>query len=385
MAASSPALGPRRLVYVSSSVLPSTEANAVHVALMCQAFAGLGCEVSLRAARGGPGEVAAHYGLRQRFDIRFEGALSHKAWLLGRRARAALGTRNGEGPLYFGRRLISLSKLAHWGYPTGLELHHPPRTPRQVEALATFAVASGFRGLVVISEQLRTEILRRLPTLNPRDILVAHDGVDARRIQPPLLRREPRPCRAVYCGSLHPGKGMETLLPAAARLPQVHFDVIGGDERQIEALRQDSPSNLRFLGWMPHDRTQQLLRDYDIALAPYGVSVRGARTPVHESLAAWMSPLKLFEYMAAGLPIVTSDLPVLRELLRHDDTALLVTPDGVPEYADAIGRLAADADLRERLARRAQEDLRHHTWENRAARILAFLGRDQPGSQPAAR
>jgi glycosyltransferase involved in cell wall biosynthesis len=373
---------PRRLVYVSSSVLPSAEANAVHVALMCQAFAAKDCDVTLRAARGHRGDVAAHYGLQRRFAIRFEGRLSHKAWMLSRRLAAG---RSGDAPFYFGRRLIALSRLAHWGYPTALELHHPPRTPRQERALETFVAARGFRGLVVISERLRAEILRRLPRLDPRAVLVAPDGVDARRIQAPVVRRPAQDCRAVYCGSLHPGKGMETLLPAAALLGQLRFDVIGGDPQQIRALRERSPPNVHFLGWMPHEQTQQRLRDYDIALAPYSATVRGARTPAHESLASWMSPLKLFEYMAAGLPIVTSDLPVLRELLRDDDSALLVAPDDVQGYAAAIERLARDADLRERLARRAQETLRHHTWDNRAARILAFLADQCGGSQPALR
>lgn len=361
---------PPNLVYVSASTLPSAEANAVHVAQMCDAFAGLGCAVTLRARRGEGGDVAAEYDLRHRFPIRFETAATHKLWLLGRRAvrwRAA-----DSGTRYYGRRLLSLARLALWGYPTGVELHHPPRTPRQSAALAALVASPGFLGLVAISERLRAELLLRLPQLDSARILVAHDGVRADRIREPK-QTAGEPLRAVYCGSFHAGKGVEAILSAAALVPEVDFDLIGGEPAQIEALRPRAPANVRFRGRMSHHDTQLRLAEYDIALAPYGALVRGVKTPEHESLASWMSPLKIFEYMGAGLPIVTSDLPVLREILQPGETALMPKPDDPVELAGAIRRLAADNALRLQLTRAAQLRLRNHTWENRAARILDFL------------
>jgi glycosyltransferase involved in cell wall biosynthesis len=189
----------------------------------------------------------------------------------------------------------------------------------------------------------------------------------------------------VYCGSFHSGKGIETLLPVAARVPGIAFDVIGGEPGQIAALQPRAPANLRFLGRMSHEECQRRLPEYDFALAPYGSVVRGVKTPEHESLASWMSPLKLFEYMGAGLPIVTCDLPVLREILEDGVTALMPPPDDAEAFAQAVSRLAQDADLRERLACAAQERLRGYTWESRAQQILEFLAGAQAGSQPAAR
>lgn len=357
------------LVYLSASTLPSAEANAVHVAQMCDAFASLGCAVSLRAARGGAGSVARHYDLRQPFAIRFEGHLRHRAWLLGRE----LGRwPRQQTTLYFGRRPLSLARLARAGYPTGLELHHPPRSAKQAAAVAGIVAAPRFLGLVVISEQLRGELLSRLPQLDPQHVLVAHDGVRADRIRAPRWGAGDA-VRAVYCGSFHPGKGVETILAAAALVPEVQFDLIGGEPAQIDAVRRQAPANLRFLGHQPHDETQHRLGDYDLALAPYGTVVRGAKTPANESLAAWMSPLKIFEYMAAGLPIVTSDLTVLREILVPGYSALMPPPDDPVALAHAVRRLAADPGLRLQLAQAAQQQLRTFTWENRAASILAFL------------
>lgn len=360
-----------QLIYVSASALPSAAANAVHVAMMCDAFAALGCDVTLRAEHGDGGSIAAHYALRHAFRVRHETRATHYLWKTARQVFAGLAVRDGK-VLYFGRRLATLSRLAQWGYPTGLELHHPPRTPAQSAALSKFVAAPGFLGLVVISEQLRAEILRLAPSLDPARVLVAHDGTRADRMRPPMRHAHPV-TRAVYCGSLHPGKGMETLLPAAAQVPGVQFDVIGGEPAQISALKTQAPANLHFLGRMSHEECQRRLPEYDLALAPYGSIVRGVKTPEHESLASWMSPLKLFEYMGAGLPIVTSDLPVLREILQDGETALMPPPDDPAAFAQAVARLAQDADLRERLACSAQQRLRGYTWDNRAARILDFL------------
>jgi glycosyltransferase involved in cell wall biosynthesis len=107
----------------------------------------------------------------------------------------------------------------------------------------------------------------------------------------------------------------------------------------------------------------------DIVLAPYQrrVALRGGRGDI----ARWMSPLKIFEYMAAGKPVVASDLPVLREVLEDGREALLVPPDDIEAWAAAIERLLASPELRQRLSRSAhQKFMRQFTWQARARKML---------------
>ena len=89
---------------------------------------------------------------------------------------------------------------------------------------------------------------------------------------------------------------------------------------------------------------------------------------------SFTSPLKLFEYMAAARPIVASDLPALREVLRDGENALLVPPEDPVALAVAIRRLQEDPALAERLAGQAARDVRAYTWEERGRRIVEFLG-----------
>jgi glycosyltransferase involved in cell wall biosynthesis len=91
-------------------------------------------------------------------------------------------------------------------------------------------------------------------------------------------------------------------------------------------------------------------------------------------ISAWMSPLKLFEYMRRCKPIIASDLPVLREVLRDGENALLVAPTDPEAWRAAILRLLHDAGLRQALGKSARRDFReHYTWERRAEKVLAGL------------
>jgi glycosyltransferase involved in cell wall biosynthesis len=95
--------------------------------------------------------------------------------------------------------------------------------------------------------------------------------------------------------------------------------------------------------------------------------------------ASWMSPLKIFEYMAAGKPIISSDLAVLREILVHEENALLCDPDDIEGWVNSVDRLRRDPQLMLSLATAAryQFDVRH-TWEKRAAAVVApLIGKSQ--------
>ena len=174
-----------------------------------------------------------------------------------------------------------------------------------------------------------------------------------------------------YIGHLYAGRGVEVIEALAERRPNVLFLVAGGHEAEIAARQaRNRRRNLIFLGHLPHEAALQLAKCVDVLLMPYQKSVSlgvgGYDT------ARWMSPMKMFEYMAAGVPIVSSDLPVLCEVLSHDINALLVPPEDVESWANAIDRLLGDTALSGRLAAAAHAQYeRQHTWEHRARALLA--------------
>jgi glycosyltransferase involved in cell wall biosynthesis len=95
--------------------------------------------------------------------------------------------------------------------------------------------------------------------------------------------------------------------------------------------------------------------------------------PTTDHFAYYASPLKLFEYMAVGRPIVSSDHPATAEVVRDGETALLVPPENDDALADALCRLYDDPALRERLGDAAKQESTQYSWQARAEHILQFI------------
>jgi glycosyltransferase involved in cell wall biosynthesis len=115
-----------------------------------------------------------------------------------------------------------------------------------------------------------------------------------------------------------------------------------------------------FTGLVEPARVPELLARADILVLPNPASAISTR---------YTSPLKLFEYMAAGRPIVSSDLPSIREILRDNVNALLVAPGDPMALASAIDRLLRDPALAARLARTALDEVPSYSWQRRAERL----------------
>jgi glycosyltransferase involved in cell wall biosynthesis len=182
-----------------------------------------------------------------------------------------------------------------------------------------------------------------------------------------------------YLGHLYPGRGIEVLIGMARSVPEADVHIVGGTDRDISAWRATQlPDNVFLHGYVPHSRVGAYLSRFDILAAPYQ---RQVFTDGGVETSTVMSPLKLFEYMACGKPILCSDLPVLREVLSPGEDALLVPPDDIRAWADAVRTLERDAELRTRLGSAARDKfLRKHTWVSRAAAVLSSKATSSNGN-----
>ena len=225
-------------------------------------------------------------------------------------------------------------------------------------------------GYITITAALARELEGRF---GPRPRLaVVPDGARIPDADDVGLRREMATAGPVvgYAGHLYPWKGPDVLVSALARLPGVRAIIVGGfagepDLDRIRALAASAaPGRVTFTGQVEPPRVAGLLRQADVLVLP--------NTPGRVS-AAYTSPLKLFEYMASGRPIVASDLPALREVLRHGENAVLVEAGSAEALAAGLSRLLGDAALASRLAKQAREDVLEWTWDRRAGRIETLL------------
>lgn len=115
-----------------------------------------------------------------------------------------------------------------------------------------------------------------------------------------------------------------------------------------------------FAGAQPHERVPQLLALADVGVAPFDLEAY----PPLSTFGFYWSPLKVFEYMAMGLPVVTVDVPPLNRIVRQDKEGLLYPPGDLDVLAKALRRLATDGGLRERLGRAARARVSaHYSWQ----------------------
>jgi len=223
-------------------------------------------------------------------------------------------------------------------------------------------------GYVTITSALRADLEGRYGSRSR--IAVVPDGVRTNRH--PATPQPGTGNRVVaYAGHLYAWKGVDVLLEALTRLPTVRGLIVGGHAAEPDLARTKSVAQrlgltdrVTFTGLVEPARVPVLLSGAAVLVLPNTASAISTR---------FTSPLKLFEYMAAGRPIVASDLPSMREILRDGTSALLVPPGDAAALADAIDRLLTDPDLSARLARAAFDEVPAYSWARRAERLEALF------------
>jgi glycosyltransferase involved in cell wall biosynthesis len=246
--------------------------------------------------------------------------------------------------------------LAH-----SLEIHN---TSELMEKGLMNAIIHGHRSglikwLIPISHAAK-DVLMQNGAISER-IHVSPSGVDlslfqgVSRFSPEGLERP----RMNYLGRISLGRGLHIFQELSKR-PEYQIILVGEQD--------DSPWDTSQLKIVPFVTHQEVARWYDvtdIVLLPYQRSLPQAGS---------ISPIKLFEAMAAGRPIIASNLPPIREIIEHEKTGLLVEPSDITAWIEAIERLRREPDLAVRLASAARKKAEQYSWIRRAEGIARALG-----------
>lgn len=232
-------------------------------------------------------------------------------------------------------------------------------------------VVSNCKHVVVISNGLKD----LYKSMRKDEILVAPDGVDIEQFsinEDKMSLREslglPKNKQIVlYTGHLYDWKGARTLADATTRMgSDVLVVFVGGTDNDLADFKKkySSLSNVKILGRKPHEAIPLYLKSSDILVIPNSAKEDISRL--------YTSPMKLFEYMASGTPIVASDLPSIREIL-NDSNAVFFRPDDVDSLTEAIGSLLKNKEKRERISLQARHDIMGFSWKERAKKICRFV------------
>ncbi|MCC5879170.1 MAG: glycosyltransferase family 4 protein [Idiomarina sp.] len=371
-----------KLVYISSSNIPSRAANSIHVMKMSSAFADSKCDVTLIGVKGKVDpdisgvDFYNFYGVRSNFKIDLIDVFEGRGRSVFYGLYSAIKAFIAKPDIVYSRHIVGAYFSSLLGLKVVFESHTPIANSGKMSLMFFKSLISrkNFTGLTVITEALRQHYLDNY-SIAASKIRVFPDGADEvvnrNEIQ---LTTDPERLQIGYTGHLFDGRGIDLIIDIAKHCDWADFHFVGGMAQDIARWKEESKSqtNVVFHGFVAPGMVPDYRASMDVLLAPYQ---EGVKTYGGGDTTAWMSPLKVFEYMASGKAIVASSLPVLNEVLQDGDNALLAAPSCLESWCLAIRKLRDEPDLRARLGTKAHEDFTSkYSWHMRAKNILREYG-----------
>lgn len=370
------------IVYLMEARLPTERAYGYAVMKMCEQFAALGHSVTLIGPRkqsplhDNPFE---YYGIEKNFEYTQVPAFDFlsKATRIGSVAywldlvsfifsfSVSKGSLIRNADVLYTRNYHIALFLS--GHKTVLELHDLPSR----NTLFT-RVAKRMKTIITISHGLRDEIMEMIPSIRAS---VAPDAVDLKRFKSLPEKSDARAALglpvgkhvALYAGHFYPWKGVTTLADAAQELDKETLTVlVGGVDPDLADVKKRSANStqVRIFPFQEPSALNNFFASADLLILP--------NSAMNSIASVYTSPLKLFEYMATGKPIVASNVSSLREVL-NEGNAFFFKPDDPADLARVIRYVLTHPEEGQKRAARALTDVQEYTWENRARYILENL------------
>ena len=358
----------KKIIYVSNSVVPSFQANSVHVINMSKAFDKLGVLESIYVYKGKNFEALYnHYDIKKKIKIICY-FLAPAPFLNLIEALFTL-VRTKKKYFIFGRNVKICLFCALFGRNVLLEVHQPLKFLTISEKFLLFLAIKlkKIQNIVCISNALKKILEKELNNKEIKVYVLPDAGNETKKFRFNKIKNS----KIGYTGSLIKGRGIEIIFKLAKELEKIEFHIAGGNEYIIGEMTRKKPKNLFFHGYLNQKNLEYFRLSMDVLIAPYqnDTSVLGGKITTD-----WMSPLKIFEYMSAKKPIIVSNIKVLNEILTHKKNCMMVKPNSITQWKNTINYVLKEKNLSYKLAQQAHKDfLNKFTWEQRAKRVVEIL------------
>ena len=366
-----------KIIYIANARIPTEKAHGIQIMKMCEAFANAENEVELvipRRLNNIKQNPFEYYGTKENFKIKklptldliWFGKIGFWIQLLSFSKFAMFYTLFKKTDLIYSRDELPLWFLSFFRKNIVWEIHMPR------DNFISKTLVKKIKRVVTISQGLKDFYVKK--RVRPEKIIVAHDGVDLEKFDVNVDKNKVRAKLGLtteksiimYIGRIDSWKGVKTLLEASNRLKNAQVVIIG-DGSELSRFRREY-SNVIFKGFLPYRDLMYNQKGADILVVP-----NSGKSKIS---SYYTSPLKVFAHMASGIPIVVSDLPVLREILNQKN-AILFKPDDSKDLAEGIQKVLQDPYLADKISKQALNDVKKYSWKERSKNILNFLKNDK--------
>lgn len=368
-----------KIVFVSDQFYPRTSADSEQIVSSLTGLNKL-CPVTLLSAKRPFSDPATNIRLKEYYNVEADFSLDFIPITPNIRGfeklifsvKAALKVRKEDFSLVYTRNIPVIIAVLLFTSKSILFESYRPWPSRNILSRWFFRKmkqSSRFLGVVLHSEFAKKSFSE--VGFEDSRLLVAHNAIDLKELDQSMKRRNELDLPddkiiVTYSGRVSVSKGLGRLLRVAREFPRVFFLIIGSEgDGEIELEAQEM-ENVHVLGWMNRAGMIDYLRASDILYIPTSLQAR-------EKAGNTVLPLKTFIYKASGTAIIAPDIADIREVLTHNETAILVEPDNNESELEGFKRLIEDKDLRERIGMNAAGEMKENTWDKRADNILTFI------------
>lgn len=364
----------KRVYYLANARMPTEKAHGLQIVKMCEAFANAGSDVTLIVPKR-KNEIRDdpfhYYGVQKNFNIVWVWSLDLIAglgvigfWLqqltFSFSAFSYLRKQELDASIIFSRDILATWLISFRTKNVFYEMH---RFPERMHGIWR-SLLKRMKG-IVSTNIWKAEQMEKLLGYPKEKILVKPNGFDPELFKDGFEKSSNKPI-VMYTGHLYDWKGARTLALASKELPDIDFIFIGGTDADVERFKKEfgSQSNIFLKGHLPHHEIGKHILMADILALPNSAIT-------HESVYS-TSPIKLFEYMATGRPIIASDLPSIREIVSSDEV-VFVAPDQPEALSKGIKMILNNYDLYMDRARLLKEKSKSFTWQQRVNDMILWM------------
>jgi glycosyltransferase involved in cell wall biosynthesis len=352
------------LYYIAELNLPNKSAYSIHVMKMCEAFSKLGYKTNLLNIKNtNLSKIFNVYNIKYNFKLI---SIFNKSLNLNFILRLVFTykilTRNFEKNSIFISRSIIFALIASTIKKNViLELHH------QITGFTR--VIFNFLKFTNLTKNLKFiflhKRLKQFYNIQDTKCIILDDAADIENFKNQKNRKKLKNT-CVYIGSFFEGKGIEQILRLAKLNKRMFFHLYG--EKKYFKF-QNIEKNIKVFDYVSYSKIPKILTHYEVALMPYQFKVKGRSSIWIEN---YMSPLKMFDYLASKMIIVASDLSVYKHILRNNFNCKLIEVNNDKKWSEALNHIFKDTKINNFLKKNAFKTVQNFTWEKRCQKIIHF-------------
>lgn len=352
-----------KIIYFSSSPIPSYYASSINVINMSNAFCKYFKLVEIYHRKGEEININSFYNINSKIKFKlYSKSLSRLKNLIDS-IKTSFNLIVDSETLIYGRNIIALSILVLRKKKVIIEIHEPLEKMHFINRFFLFLIKKYTinLGLVFITIPIQQSFKNFFKCKNS----VLSDAANDNYI--PFNNKIIK--NIGYVGSFNKGRGLELIAKLSERLPNYTFHIFGGDILQFRKIvNKKINTNIKVHGKIYPKNISNIFKIFQIAVAPYENKVAVKN---NSDTSKFMSPLKIFEYMASNKVIISTNHSVLKEVLTDKKNSFLINYNNIEEWINTINFISNNLEIAKSIASNSYEDFKKkYSWDIRAKEIV---------------